>query len=113
MPCAVCGKSPTEGAHVRDKNTFGYGVDNRRWNIIDLCPICHQDKFDKGLIGISTDKRYFIIYQKETGDIEKIPSKYDIRHIKNEYIIWKNDRCVREIKLKMGLVLGYEHYSIL
>lgn len=109
MVCAICGSRCTEGAHVRGKHLFRPGENHRRWNIIDLCPLCHTE-FDNGNVAICSNKQAFLILE---GDIKikRIDCKQNINHLKNEFIQWKNEQCNFRLRLALGLIPGYEHYS--
>lgn len=108
MTCAVCGESVYESAHVRPKRSFDSGENDRANNIIRLCPT-HHTKFDNGKIGICESKDAFII--KEDGDLRLEDVESPINHVKDEYIQYRNERCVRQVKFRLGIIPGSEHGS--
>jgi len=93
---------------VRARGSFEEGADDRSWNIITLCPNCHSE-FDDARIGISRDKRAFVVL-KADGTIEARLSQVSIAEIKDEYVEWKVQRCVLRVRLALGAVPGFEHY---
>lgn len=110
MPCAVCNARHTIDAHVRSFEDFEDDEDDRLWNIITLCQLCHEE-FDAepGRIGIAPSKQSFLVLE-DNGLVVISPTKVSIIHIKDEYVRWKNEMCDLNIRLALGLVLGYEHY---
>lgn len=106
MTCVVCGKSVFERAHVRPRRTFEKGEDDRWKNIIRMCPT-HHTIFDDGYIGICESKDAIIV--KEEGDLYKTGPESPINHVKGEYIQYRNARCVREVKFRLGYIPGSEH----
>ncbi len=109
MPCAICGRADTEDAHVRANGSFEDGEDDRTWNIVTLCPSCHT-AFDNGTVGITRDKNSFVI-QDEEGSIKVIHSKVSLAHIRDDYLEWKIQRCSLKVRVKLGIVTGYEGYA--
>lgn len=109
LPCLICGTLPIEGAHVRPAESFGATEDDRTGNIIELCPTHHTD-FDNGLIGITPDKKGFLI-KKGTAYIYT-PARASIEHIRDEYISYRNDSCVFEVLFRLGLIPGAPYGKI-
>ncbi len=104
LPCLICGTFPIEGAHVRPAESFDDGEDDRTGNIIELCPTHHTD-FDNGLIGITPDKKGFIV-KKTAGEYVFAPARANIEHIRDEYVSHRNDLCIFEVRFRLGLILG-------
>lgn len=108
MTCAVCGESIFERAHVRPKRSFEDREDDTRNNIIRLCPT-HHTKFDDGMIGICECKSKLIIKKENNFEIRELKST--ISHVKSQYIEYRNQRCIRNIKFRLGIIPGSEHGS--
>lgn len=98
--CAICGSENFQKAHVKDYSEFGAEEDDKRNNLIPLCPN-HHKMFDSGKIGICPKKDSFIL--KKSG-IKKIEPRCKLNHLKKEYIKYKNDKCHPKIRMKMGLI---------
>lgn len=109
MTCAVCGGSIYENAHVRPERSFNEDEDHTRNNIIRLCPT-HHTKFDNGEIGICRNKEKFVLIN-ETGKLETRNPRSLISHVKIQYIEYRNERCDRDVKFRLGLIPGSEHGS--
>jgi predicted restriction endonuclease len=101
MPCAICGHSRTEEAHVKPRETFGNSEDDKTLNIILLCPI-HHGEFDDGHIGIVPDKSGFLVQQGDS--IIFAPSTANIHNLKDKYIEERNQTCQIKLRLRLGLV---------
>ena len=112
MTCALCGATNTVDAHVRDRADFGDNEDDRMWNIIPLCPTCH-DVFDEkpGRVGICQGKDTFLRWD-ESGTLEVVPTRTDVRYVRDEYVQWKNERCILPIRQALGMIPGYKAGSM-
>ncbi|WP_424008273.1 HNH endonuclease [Haloferax denitrificans] len=108
MTCAVCGEAIFERAHVRPKRSFDDRQDDERNNIIRLCPT-HHTKFDNGKIGICESKERFVV--KEGTSLRTEEPKSAISHVDIDYINYRNERCVRKVKFRLGIIPGSEHGS--
>jgi predicted restriction endonuclease len=108
MTCAVCGESIFERAHVRPRRSFEKQEDDELNNIIRLCPT-HHTKFDNGEIGICNSKDMFII--KEENELRCESPKSPISHVEPDYISYRNQRCIPDIKFRLGIIPGSEHGS--
>jgi hypothetical protein len=110
--CAICGRPRIHGAHVKSKGTFSEEntigkIDNRRHNIIPLCPN-HHDEFDRlHNIGIIPDRSGFIIQDGDDCQIKK--SLVDLSGIDVDYIEEKNKACTHMVLFRLGMIKGNEH----
>lgn len=110
MNCVVCGNSgPIDRAHVKDNSEFKESEDDRTHNIIILCPTHHR-KFDNYEIGICPSKRK-LIAQSSSG-FEQVVPQNSIKHLKQEYVNYHNNRCGFRLRSALGLVPGQEYASL-
>jgi len=104
--CVICGGSPTDGAHVKPKETFDAkevraGRD-RVQNIIRLCQNHHR-LFDRGRIGICPNKRQMIVQDPDSANIECRELQYQL-NIRDEYVKYRNSECEYKVKFRLGIL---------
>ncbi|QWC18983.1 HNH endonuclease [Halorubrum sp. 2020YC2] len=104
--CIICGTTPTDGAHVKPKETFDSeeirrGRD-RVQNIISLCQNHHR-LFDRGKIGICPNKSRFIIQKPDSSEIECQEIQHQL-NIRDEYISYRNSSCEYKVKFRLGIL---------
>ena|SRR5438128_655853 len=116
MPCAICGHSRTEEAHVKPRESFEDNEDDQMLNIILLCPT-HHEEFDDGHIGIVSDKSGFLV--QEGDSVSYTSSRANIHNVKDEYVEARNQLCSIELRLRLGLIpsatylrIGFEPDSL-
>jgi len=103
--CVICGHSPTDGAHVKPKDTFSEkerseGFD-RVQNIIQLCQNHHR-LFDRGRIGICPRKGRVVI-DDPNSDIGNKNLRRKI-NIAEKYVEFRNSTCKYRVKFKLGIL---------
>lgn len=50
LPCAVCGRSPVDPAHVRCRRVYGAWLENGDGNLIPLCRTHHNEQHSRGIV---------------------------------------------------------------
>lgn len=110
MRCVVCGDSEElDRAHVKDRSEFSDNEDDRRQNIIQLCPTHHR-MFDNQKMGICPSKEEFVVEQN--GSVDSVKPYRSIKDIKQEYIEYHNSKCGPQLRAALGLIPGQEYASI-
>ena len=107
--CAICGIKKIHLCHVKPNADFRKEGDSndRVGNIIPLCPTHHTFFDDLHTIGILPDKSGFLI---DEGDVaQRVPSRVNLRHVKDEYILERNLTCTRHLRFRLGLIPGSRH----
>lgn len=105
--CAICGTRNVEGAHVKARAQFTGNFDDRRHNILPLCPT-HHDEFDLGRIAIDVANSRFIIFDELENPMPVITG-FDLRTISAEYVTWKNQRAHYKLRFRLGIIPGCEY----
>ena len=98
--CIICEAKDAENAHVKPRRSFRKHQNHQLFNIIHLCHDHHYNYFDKGKMGICSNKEKIIIEHK--GELKKKILDQSL-NIKSEYIREKNELCNDRIRDALGL----------
>lgn len=108
MRCALCGEETSHTVNLIPQ--FRLSEDEKESSV--SFPLCVEDgdRFNDGLIGICFNKEQFIV--KSGSSYFTADTKVDIGDLKEEYISQSNEKCHKNIQLKLGKleIPGSEHW---